>query len=518
MMKKRLILCSFIFTLFCMPALAQKQSIKGLVTDNKGIALEGVTVKNITTKALANSNKNGSFTISASNNEMLSFSFVGFETTTVKYTGGELKISLTPITNELQEVILVGSRGLGRVKTESPVPVDLIKISEVGLNTARMDLTSTLNFVAPSFNYNKQSGSDGADHVDIGTLRGLGPDQTLVLINGKRRHSTALVGLFGTRGRGGSGVDLNGFPMSSVDRIEILRDGASAQYGSDAIAGVMNIVLRKNTGEWNISTGLAGYYDKKFNTYQFKDNKDFLTQAPIDGVTKSISANRGFNLGKKGGFINVSFDLLDQGKTFRQAASSDIADKDGLPTNTWRQGFGDGSMKSYGTMFNLELPLGDDIKFYAFGSMNNKSSDAYAYTRNWSARPTRFPINNKGQLIFVPSIMFASGSGDTSYNPHIQAEIQDLSMVTGFSKTSKNGWDWDFSNAFGNNNFHYFGDGTFNASNIGNITQTHFDDGGFNFLQNTTNLDLSKQFGKVNQGGIKVSYGAELRFEEYSIF
>lgn len=140
-------------------------------------------------------------------------------------------------------------------------------------------------------------------------------------------------------------------------------------------------------------------------------------------------------------------------------------------------------MKSYGTMFNLELPLGDDIKFYAFGSMNNKSSDAYAYTRNWSARPTRFPINNKGQLIFVPSIMFASGSGDTSYNPHIQAEIQDLSMVTGFSKTSKNGWDWDFSNAFGNNNFHYFGDGTFNASNIGNITQTHFDDGGFNFYK-----------------------------------
>lgn len=518
MMKKTLLLLSFIFTLFCIPSFAQKQNIKGSVTDNKGNALEGVTVKNNDTKAVTNTNKNGNFTISANNNALLSFSFVGFETTTVKYTGGDLKITLSPSTNELQDVILVGSRGIGRVKTESPVPVDLIKISEVGLNTARMDLTSTLNFVAPSFNYNKQSGADGADHVDIGTLRGLGPDQTLVLINGKRRHSTALVGLFGTRGRGGSGVDLNGFPMSAVDRIEILRDGASAQYGSDAIAGVMNIVLRKNTNEWNVSTGLAGYYDKKFNTYQFKDNKDYLTQAPIDGVTKSISANRGFDLGKKGGFINVSFDFLDQGKTFRQAASSDIADKDGLPTNTWRQGFGDGSMNAYGTMFNLELPLGDDIKFYAFGSMNNKKSDAYAYTRNWSARPTRFPINNKGQLIFVPNIMFASGSGDTSYNPHIQADIQDLSMVTGFSKTSKNGWDWDLSNAFGNNNFHYFGDGTFNASNIGNVTQTHFDDGGFNFLQNTTNLDLSKQFGKVNEGGVKVAYGAELRFEEYSIF
>ncbi|MCX6331897.1 MAG: TonB-dependent receptor [Bacteroidetes bacterium] len=518
MINKALLLFSFIFTLICLPAIAQKQSIKGLVTDNKGNALEGVSVKVIPNNAMTTTSKNGSFTITANANDLISFSYVGFESKSVKYTSGDLNITLTPTTTDLQDVILVGSRGVGRVKTESPVPVDVIKLTEVGINTARMDLTSTLNYVAPSFNYNKQSGADGADHVDIGTLRGLGPDQTLVLINGKRRHSTALVGLFGTRGRAGSGVDLNGFPMSAVDRIEILRDGASAQYGSDAIAGVMNIVLRKNTGEWNISTGLAGYYDKKFNTYQFRKNQDYLTDAPIDGITKSLSANRGFNVGKKGGFINVSFDLLDQGKTFRQAASSDIANADGLPTNTWRQGFGDGSMKSIGAMFNMEVPLGDDIKFYAFGSINNKNSDAYAYTRNWSAKPTRFPVNSNGQLIYVPSIMFASGSGDTSYNPHIQTQIQDLSLVTGFSKTSKNGWDWDFSNAIGNNNFHYFGEGTFNASNIGNVSQTHFDDGGFNFLQNTTNLDLSKQFGKVNHGGVKVSYGAEMRFEQYSIF
>lgn len=102
-----------------------------------------------------------------------------------------------------------------------------------------------LNFAAPSFNHAKQSGSDGADHVDLGTLRGMGPDQTLVLINGKRRHQTAFVSVFGTRGRGNSGTDLNAIPQSSIDRIEILRDGASAQYGSDAIAGVMNIILKK---------------------------------------------------------------------------------------------------------------------------------------------------------------------------------------------------------------------------------------------------------------------------------
>jgi len=505
-------------TLLSLGAWAQKESIKGTVRDAKGNPLEGVTVKDANSKAVTLTNNTGSYSINAKANDVLEFSFVGFETKKQLATGNNVNIVLTASTSDLQEVILVGSRGIGRVKTESPVPVDVIKLSEVGINTARMDLTSTLNYVAPSFNYNKQSGADGADHVDIGTLRGLGPDQTLVLINGKRRHSTALVGLFGTRGRGGSGVDLNGFPMSAVDRIEILRDGASAQYGSDAIAGVMNIVLKKNTGEWNVSTGIAGYNDKKFNTYQFKDNHDYLYSNSIDGVTKSLSANRGFDLGKQGGFINISFDLLDQGKTFRQAASSDIANADGLPTNTWRQGFGDGSMNAVGTMFNMELPIDAKTKFYAFGSFNNKSSDAYAYTRNWPRKSSRFPINANGSLIYVPSIMFASGSGDTSYNPHIQANIQDISLAAGISGSTNSGWDWDLSNTIGRNNFHYYGDGTFNASIVGNASKTHFDDGGFNFLQNTTNLDLTKQFGKVNDGGIKVSYGTELRYEAYGIF
>jgi len=505
-------------TLLSFGVFAQKEAVKGLVRDTKGNALEGVTIKVANSKVVTTSNKNGTYTINANTNDVLEFSFVGFETKKQIAVGNNINIVLTPSTSDLQDVILVGSRGIGRVKTESPVPVDVIKLTDVGMNTARMDLTSTLNFVAPSFNYNKQSGADGADHVDIGTLRGLGPDQTLVLINGKRRHSTALVGLFGTRGRGGSGVDLNGFPMSAVDRIEILRDGASAQYGSDAIAGVMNIVLRKNTGEWNISTGVAGYNDKKYNTYQFKNNNDYLTSNPIDGVTKSLSANRGFDLGKQGGFINLSFDLLDQGKTFRQASSSDIANADGLPTNNWRQGFGDGSMNSVGAMFNMELPIDTKSKFYAFGSFNNKNSDAYAYTRNWPRKTARFPVNADGNVIYVPSIMFKDGSGDTSYNPHIQTNIQDFSIAAGYSTVTGGGWDLDFSNTLGRNNFHYYGDGTFNASIIGNASKTHFDDGGFNFLQNTTNLDITKQFGKVNNGGVKVSYGAELRYEAYGIF
>lgn len=506
----------FLFMLFSSYSFAQTQKITGTVTDSKGVPLVGATIKASSSKTIVSTNISGAFFVSAKIGETLEISSVGFESKKVSASAGNMSIQLKTAVNELQDVILVGSRGGGRVKTESPVPVDVIKLSEVGLNTARMDLTSTLNFVAPSFNYNKQSGADGADHIDIGTLRGLGPDQTLVLINGKRRHSTAFVGLFGTRGRGNSGVDLNGFPQSSVDRIEILRDGASAQYGSDAIAGVMNVVLKKNTKEWNITTGIAGYYDNKYNTYAVKNDRNYLYNSSfgaLDGITQNLTVNRGFDIGKQGGFINVSLDLNSQGKTFRQAPA-----EDGLPINTWRQGFGDGSMKSIGAMMNMEVPMGDGIKFYAFGGVNSKKSDAYAYTRNWSAKPSRFPVDETGALIYVPDIMFVTGQGDTSYNPRIQANIQDLSMVAGFSKSTATGWDWDFSSTVGNNNFHYFGAGTFNASNIGDVSQTSFDDGGFNFLQSTTNLDLSKLYGKVNNGGVKVSFGSEFRVENYSIF
>jgi len=217
--------------------------------------------------------------------------------------------------------------------------------------------------------------------------------------------------------------------------------------------------------------------------------------------------------------VNLSYDFLDQGKTFRQAASSNIEDKDGLPTNTWRQGFGDASMNSHGTMMNLELPIGNNgMKFYSFGGMNIKKSDAYAYTRNWSAKPNRFPITSTGDVIFVRDIMFNSGSGDISYNPRILADIKDMSLAAGVTQTTSNGWNWDLSNTMGYNGFHYYGAGTFNASNIGNPQQTSFDDGGFEFIQNTSNLDFSKQFGIVNQGGIKMSFGGELRNEKYNIF
>ena len=452
---------------------------------------------------------------------MLEITCIGYKAQLITLKGqSEISVEMEASLVDLGDIVILGTRGAARAKTETAVPVDVIKINQVGLPTAKMDLTSILNMAAPSFNYNKQSGADGADHVDLGTLRGLGPDQTLVLINGKRRHQTAFVTLFGSRGRGNSGADLNAFPQSAVDRIEILRDGASAQYGSDAMAGVMNIVLKKDINHWTINTGWSGYYDTKYNAYDSRATNDYYYSNPIDGSTFSLSVNNGLALGKNGGFINFSMDLLTAAKTYRQVGDTDLVNNpEALPLNSGRRAFGDGSVKTAGAMYNMEIPVGTGGKttFYSFAGYNYKSSDAFAYTRNFSARPDRFPVDASGKLLFDADIMRTSNDGEIYYNPHIQTKIKDASLAAGIKGKLGGNWNWDLSNTIGKNDFHYYGDKTFNASIIGDKSKTHFDDGGFNFLQNTTNLDFSKSFTTIAKG-LNIGLGAEFRYEKYEIY
>lgn len=499
-----------------------QNTLTGKVTDSKtGSPVSGASIKVKNSKTGTSTDNSGRFTLQAKQGDILEVSSIGYTTQTVTISDvATVTIVLEPNSTELKEIVFVGSRGAGRAKTETPVPVDVIKINQIDLPTAKMDLTSVLNIAAPSFNYNKQSGADGADHIDLGTLRGLGPDQTLVLINGKRRHQTAFVGLFGTRGRGASGVDLNAFPEASVDRIEILRDGASAQYGSDAIAGVINIILKKDPGHFTVNAGWGGYYDHKFNSRKFNAGNQYVSGSAIDGSTFTLSLNDGIALGKKGGFINIGADFLIQGKTYRQADTANWqTDKNALPDiNRGRRAFGDGSLKTGGIMYNMELPTGAGrTTFYSFGGYNYKASDAYAYSRNFSGRPDRFPVDNNSNILFVPGIMRQTNDGETYFNPHIQTHIQDQSLALGFKGTTGNDWTWDLANTLGRNDFHYYGDKTFNASDIGKSTPTHFDDGGFNFLQNTVNLDFGKSF-KTVASGLNLGLGAEFRYERYSIY
>ena len=519
-MKKQTLFTCIILLIFINLASAQNRRIIGKITDEADDgSLTGVSIQVKNTSMGTLSDLEGKYTIDVPPNSILQFSFVGYTTVEVPVTiEDEINVRLTAIETNLNQVVVVGTRSPGRALLDTPVPVDVVNINQVTLPTARMDLTSILNYAAPSFNYNKQSGSDGADHIDLATLRGLGPDQSLVLINGKRRHQTAFVSVFGTRGRGNSGTDLNALPAAAIDRVEILRDGASAQYGSDAIAGVINLVLKKSVRVLSVNAGVSGYYDKKFNPYFKKEYKQYVHEDAIDGKTLSIDANYGLPIGNTG-FINFTLNYVNSGKTYRQGLDTAnlFTSKTSLPFNPYRRANGDGSLEMFGGFFNAELPVGSgSTTIYAFGGYNNKMSDAYAFTRNFSARPDRFVTDANGELIEVPGIILTAGDGERYFNPHIQSDITDMSLAAGVRGLMGNGWNWDLSNTVGNNDFHFYGDKTFNASS-GLANKNHFDDGGFSFLQNTVNLNFSKQFSSV-LSGFNLAAGLEYRYERYNLY
>lgn len=276
---------SLLFFMFSFVSLwAQEMTITGKIMDSKDNSpIIGATVTILNTTRGTVSDADGKFSILAPRNSNLQVSYVGYGTQVVSVTtNDQLSILMSEAARSLDQVVVLGTRKQGRVAMETPVPVDVISTKQVMATTARMDLTSVMSYATPSLNYNKQSGSDGADHIDLATLRGLGPDQSLVLINGKRRHQTAFVSVFGTRGRGNSGTDLNAIPAAAIDRVEILRDGASAQYGSDAIAGVMNLILKKNKG-LTANVGYSAYYDPQFNPAFKTELGQYIYENKLDG-------------------------------------------------------------------------------------------------------------------------------------------------------------------------------------------------------------------------------------------
>ena len=420
-MKKHLLL--FITILLCSSkfVFAQNINVKGTVSDAATKEkLIGVTVIVKGTTRGTTTDANGQFSISASPNDVLVIKYTGYKKIEISVSGQtSLTILLENDVSQLNEVVLVGTRSAGRVKLETPVPVDVVNVAKNAAVTGRLDLTDILNYAAPSFNYNKQSGSDGADHVELGTLRGLGPDQTLVLINGKRRHSTAFVSVFGTRGRGNSGVDLSSIPVSSIDRIEILRDGASAQYGSDAIAGVINIILKKNINQLSVNVGASGYDDPAYNSRNAVAMGQYPHGGIIDGKAITLDANYGLAIGKNNGFINLLPLLImtPMAKTFRQTHDTAYSDPKALPLNNVRRANGDGSASSINTFFNSGDPHqpGTRTTFYSFGGISYKLSDDYAFTRNFSGSPNRFPTDASGNLIPVSGIIFNTPNGDSLF-------------------------------------------------------------------------------------------------------
>lgn len=370
------------------------------------------------------------------------------------------------------DTISVASRSAERSRTDTPVPVDVLPIAQLATTSGQLDLGQLLLYAAPSFNSNRQSGSDGSDHVDAATLRGLGPDQVLVLVNGKRRHTSSLVYLFGTRARGNVGTDLNTIPVAAIDRIEILRDGAAAQYGSDAIAGVINILLKKGTGLDAVLSG-GGY-------------------AAGDGETGQVAVNYGAEVGK-GGTLNVTGELLTRERTDRSGPGEPRV-------------IGDAETENATFFFNLDLPLGSQGSLYGHGGLNRREGAAGAWYRGGIGSDD-IPSRNS-------AAMYPEG-----FVPTIGTDIEDASAALGFVLLLGD-WSLDLSSTWGTNRMEYRIRDTLNASiatlNEG-VSPTHFDAGGFEFTQQTTNLDLSR-FRTDWLHGVGLAAGLEHRRETYDIF
>lgn len=485
--------------------------IKGKVTDTNGEALLGATVLIVESNKGEITGLNGDYQLNVNDGAYtLAVSYVGFKSQTIQVSvsNGETKtvnFSLSEGT-ALAEVVVVGSRNQNRTVTETPVPIDIIRVEDLALTSPQLNVNQLLNYVAPSFTSNTQTISDGTDHIDPASLRGLGPDQVLVLINGKRRHNSALVNVNGTFGRGSVGTDLNAIPVASIKRIEVLRDGAAAQYGSDAIAGVINIVLRESVNELNVVVSSGANISKN-------------SEDGIDGETTQLSMNYGLPIGD-GGVINFTGNFDTRGYTNRMKewegqiysdynnpgaypnpTGADVTEAElavrGLQRSDFNMRVGQSAVDNAGMFINMRLPVGENAEFYSFGGLTYRQGEAAGFYR--------LPYQSRAVTDIYPN----------GFLPEIHSNINDKSIALGI-KGKINDWNVDFSNSFGSNRFQYQIENTLNAS-LEASSPTSFNSGGFSFSQNTTNFDVSR-FWDNTFSGFNLAFGAEYRVDNYQIF
>lgn len=533
--------------LFGVVGLASAQ-ITGTVLDDEGAPLPGASVVIKGTTTGATTDFDGNFSINAEVGDTLVVSYIGFESMEIAAEAGEMTVQLASGV-ALSEVIIVGSRAPNRTAIESAVPVDVIDMKELNSVSPQVNLNQILNYVAPSFTSNTQTISDGTDHIDPASLRGLGPDQVLVLINGKRRHNSSLINVNGTFGRGSVGTDLNAIPAVAIQRIEVLRDGAAAQYGSDAIAGVINIVLNKTVNELNTTVTTGANFTKNANDQT----------GGVDGESTNVAASYGLPLGDNGGFFTLSgdFDVRQdysrmkewEGNVFNQynvverfasndgydisnlldddvadviqyanqaginlngantkedlqpILSTDVTEAEltarGQERSDYNMRVGQSALRGGRFFANFSLPLDDNgTEVYSFAGLSSRTGNSAGFYRLPNQSRTYTPAYPNGFL------------------PEINSNIKDQSLSVGI-KGKIGDWDVDLSNTYGRNAFLYTIGNTFNAS-LQRASPTIFDAGGFSFAQNTANLDVTQYFDDV-MAGLNVAFGAEYRTEKYDI-
>ena len=529
-----------LISLFPTTASAQLRKVTGSITTGPNAeALQGVNVliKGNSRRGATTNNK-GVFSIEATPDDILVFSFIGFKTKELKVgTNTTIAVTMDEDANELTELIVTGTRNTGRTILETPVPVDVISIKEIMGNLPQIDLAQMLAFVAPSFNAVRNQGGDLDSHVDPVQLRNMAPNQTLVLVNGKRRHTSSLLITTTAVGSPSTSVDMMTIPAAAIDRVEILRDGAAAQYGSDAVAGVINIILKKGTNKLTSSLTGGGYLNSGGQAGP-------LTKAGTpDGFNYQFDANYGFKIGDKG-FLNITGQITQRRPTIRrfvndwsiydntylnnlrtdkygrpiitnpELINAQVAGNTSLATTLKTE---DGLLSARGydhsdfsvfagmpgitlgsAFYNAGYEINPNTTLYSFGGIS------YKYLKGFSCYYRRPSQTDRFNYLLYPN----------GFRPQLTTNTGDISSTVGI-KSKVGEFSVDFSNTFGRNTSQIGMVNTINAS-IGANSPVNMNIGTNQFTQNSTNLDFSRYF-KGIMSGLNIAFGAEMRVENYKI-
>ena len=416
-----------------------------------------------------------------------------------------IRLQLQAVSEVIDVEANVGTRSQGVQPLESAVPVELV-LGEKLRSTGQLETGRALQMQAPSFNFSSSTISDGTDALRPATLRGLGPDQTLVLVNGKRRHNSALIHVNTSVGRGTAGTDMNAIPIAAIERIEVLRDGAAAQYGSDAIAGVINLVLKDSPG-FTMDTAWGQTYAG-------------------DGDTLTHSMHGGW-AADNGGFLNLTFETRDRHRTNRAGWSArtqypliDCAldapyaigtgggnPGPGTPGRCFdpreytfsRKNFriGDADSEQHSVYYNAGVPIGERATFYSFGGWTHRDNQSTGFYRRANVSNTVTEFYPDGFL------------------PEINTEVSDLSLAFGVDFATVTGWNLDLSVNHGRNDFDFLITNSNNAT-YGTNSPRQADSGGPRFDQTTVNFDVSREF-EGDARTTNLAFGAEFRRDGYAI-
>jgi iron complex outermembrane receptor protein len=395
----------------------------------------------------------------------------------------------TAQSGEVEELIVTGTAAKDRTVLDSPVPIDLLSAEDLARTGAVSDeLGQALAAVAPSFNFPRQSNSGTSDHVRAGQLRGLSPDQLLVLVNGKRRHGSAVVNSETKIGRGTAAVDFNTIPLSAVERVEILRDGAGAQYGSDAVAGVINVLFDEDPDRTDIEASFGAHV-----THHEPTDRDIR-----DGETFTLNASTGFALPGEG-FLRIGGEFEDRNKTNR--AGFDLVPFFEDPANAYLAGrrsytMGDPNSRAYGLWFNGEALFGE-VSFYGFGTFSNRD------TRGGGAF-FRYPISDDNVLAIYPD----------GYRPHTRADDLDFSFTFG-AEYDVEAFTLDTSVSYGRDELDFGVSNSLNPS-FGLASPTKFHSGEYVNDQLGVNVDATREIAVAAfDGPLTLLLGVGYRRETY---